>query len=76
MSAARMLLWAVGAAGIAYGAWLLVTTQNPQQLLGVAIWLVAAVVVHDALLVPLLTAAHRGVDAVRDATRRHRARGQ
>ncbi|MBN8204914.1 hypothetical protein JF550_02960 [Microbacterium esteraromaticum] len=76
MSATRMLLWAVGAAGIAYGAWLLMTTQNPQQLLGVAVWLVAAVVVHDALLVPLLTAAHRGVDAVRDGARRRRARGQ
>ncbi|REJ03914.1 hypothetical protein DY023_16470 [Microbacterium bovistercoris] len=57
MRATRIVLLALGAAGIVYGAWLLVTTQRPDQLLSVALWLAGAIIAHDFVLVPLLTLA-------------------
>lgn len=48
MSGVRWLLGAAGAAVAAYGGWLLVTRED--ELLGVAAWLVAGVLLHDAVL--------------------------
>jgi hypothetical protein len=45
----RLLVGAVGVVGAAYGAWLLLD----QDYLAAAIWLVAGVVLHDFVLVPL-----------------------
>ena len=47
----RSMRWATGAAGVAlalYGGWLLVTRED--RLGDVALWLVAGVVLHDAVL--------------------------
>lgn len=57
MRVARGVLIGAGAAGIVLGAWLLLTTVAPVGLLGVAVWLAAAVVLHDAILSPLLFGA-------------------
>jgi hypothetical protein len=54
---ARGALVGVGAVGIVFGAWLLLTTVKPVGLIGVAVWLAAAVVLHDAILSPLLFGA-------------------
>ncbi|TQL67831.1 hypothetical protein FB381_1719 [Nocardioides albertanoniae] len=54
MSRARGLLILVGAVGIAYGAWLLVSRQRLDQIVEVGIWLAAAVVIHDGILAPVV----------------------
>lgn len=56
MNVARRALVATGLAGLVVGAWLLVTTVRPMGLVGLAVWLAAAVVLHDAVLSPLLFA--------------------
>lgn len=57
MRAARVALIGVGAAGTVFGAWLLATTVRPTGLVGLAVWLAAAVVLHDAILSPVVFAA-------------------
>ena len=42
----------LGAVGMAYGAWLLVNRQDLGQIVEVAVWLAAAVVIHDGILAP------------------------
>lgn len=54
MKAARVVLVGLGVLGLVVGAWLLVTTVKPAGLFGLVIWLAAAVVLHDAILSPLL----------------------
>ena len=55
-TATRALLGAVGAAGTAYGLWLLV--QQPiERIVAVVVWAGGAVVAHDALLAPLVVLA-------------------
>lgn len=46
----RGVLLALGGALMLYGAWLLLSRQDPGQWLEVAIWLGAGVAAHDALL--------------------------
>lgn len=46
----RAALVAVGAALMLYGAWLLLSRQDPGQWLEVGIWLGAGVVAHDAVI--------------------------
>lgn len=50
----RGLLGAVGTLLVGYGAWLLFTRQDADQLTSAAVWLVAGVVLHDGV-VALLT---------------------
>ncbi|WP_243228494.1 hypothetical protein [Microbacterium sp. CIAB417] len=59
MRGVRIALGAAGAGGLLWGAWLLVSTQRPDQLLNVVVWLAAAVILHDAVLVPAITVLRR-----------------
>ncbi|WIB76832.1 hypothetical protein DEJ28_14410 [Curtobacterium sp. MCPF17_002] len=56
MRAARIVLVVVGVLVIAFGAYVLVTTVRPNRIWGLATWLVAAVVLHDAILSPFVVA--------------------
>ncbi|WP_143054953.1 hypothetical protein [Nocardioides luteus] len=49
-------LIALGAVGMAYGAWLLLSRQDLGQIVEVALWLAAAVVIHDGILAPAVLA--------------------
>lgn len=48
----RGVLAVLGAAVAGYGGWRLLDTQDTRQVLLVGVWLVAGVVVHDAVLAP------------------------
>ncbi|MDQ4114432.1 MAG: hypothetical protein M3306_25560 [Actinomycetota bacterium] len=52
MRAIRGGLILLGAVGMAYGAWLLVSRQDFGQIVEVMVWLAAAVVIHDGILAP------------------------
>lgn len=54
MSALRFSLAAVGVGLLGYGAYLLNHWQAPSQLVEVGIWAVIGVVVHDAVLAPIV----------------------
>lgn len=69
MRATRVALGAVGVASIVWGAWLL-RDDGLERLQSTALWLVGVVVVHDAVLAPLVVAL--GVVAVK-VLPRHRA---
>lgn len=56
MRAARLLLLLAGVLLALYGGWLLVSRQSVDQLLQVAAWAVAGVVLHDAVLAPVVLA--------------------
>jgi hypothetical protein len=51
---ARGILIALGLAGLFSGALILVREERPDQIVGVIIWIVAAIIVHDGILSPLL----------------------
>ncbi|MEU1973515.1 hypothetical protein ABZ477_17805 [Microbacterium sp. NPDC019599] len=55
MTLLRGALFVVGGALAAYGVYLAVTTLGPIQLLALAIWLAAVVVVHDGILAPAIS---------------------
>ena len=59
MRATRVALVAVGVAGLVVGAALLVTTVRPSGLVGVGVWLLAALVLHDGILAPATFVANR-----------------
>ncbi|MGZ4447494.1 MAG: hypothetical protein ACXVEC_12325 [Nocardioides sp.] len=50
----RRLLGALGALLAAYGVWLLLTREHGARLVGAGEWLVAGVLLHDAVLAPLV----------------------
>jgi hypothetical protein len=52
----RTVLVAVGVAVVAYGGWLLVSTQEWADVRGVVLWAAVAVLVHDAVLAPVVLA--------------------
>ncbi|WP_104162315.1 hypothetical protein [Cryobacterium sp. N22] len=54
MRAARVVLVAVGALGLALGVYVLVDTVALRRLPGVALWIGAAIVLHDAVISPLV----------------------
>ncbi|QWS33825.1 hypothetical protein [Curtobacterium aetherium] len=58
---ARVLLVVVGVLVIAFGAWVLVTSVRPNRIGGLAVWLLAAVVLHDAILSPFVLAVGAGL---------------
>ena len=55
MRIARTVLGAAGAGLAGFGAWTLLTTVTPVHLVALAVWLAAVVVVHDGILVPVLS---------------------
>ncbi|RKR73317.1 hypothetical protein [Frondihabitans australicus] len=68
---ARVVLVLVGVLVIALGAYTMVTTLKPNRIWGLVTWLIAAVILHDAILSPfvvvvgvLLRRAGRSVHAV------------
>lgn len=67
MKAARLTLGALGAAGVFWGAWLL-SDDGFDRLRSTALWFVGVVVLHDAVLAPIVVVI--GVIATR--TLRHR----
>ena len=56
MRSARGGLILIGTVGMAYGAWLLLSRQDLGQIVEVALWLAAAVVIHDGILAPAVLA--------------------
>ncbi|MBM7024900.1 hypothetical protein [Clavibacter zhangzhiyongii] len=55
--AARVILIAVGAIGLVVGVRTLLETQRTDQVVGVAVFLLLAILVHDAILSPVVFAA-------------------
>ncbi len=49
--AARIVLILLGVAGLAWGVWVMVDTVRLERLPGVALWIGAAIIVHDAVIV-------------------------
>lgn len=70
MSGVRGILIAGGVALAGYGVWLLVTRLSPVDLLWLAVWLAAAIVIHDGIIAPALAVVRRRWDR---APRRPRA---
>lgn len=62
MRAARMALSLAGTAFLAVGLWSAVTQLGSGPLLGLALWLAGAVVVHDGILAPLTALADGALD--------------
>lgn len=61
MAAVRIGVGVLGTAGAAYGIYSLLTRLAPAALLGLAAWLAVAVLLHDGVLVPLVTATGHGL---------------
>ncbi|OUE09846.1 hypothetical protein CMsap09_12940 [Clavibacter michiganensis] len=57
MLAARAVLVAIGVVGLAAGVLTLLDTQRTDQVVGVAVFLLLAILVHDAILSPVVFAA-------------------
>jgi hypothetical protein len=55
--AARVALVAVGVVGLVVGARVLLDSQRPDQVVGVAVFLLLAILVHDAILSPVVFVA-------------------
>lgn len=69
MKIARIILLVVGLAGLDLGAVVMLTEVRPAQIVGVGIWILGAIVLHDAVLAPALL----GIDVLmRRAGRRVR----
>ncbi len=71
MTGARWVLGGLGVLVAAYGAWLLLTRQDGGQLVSAGAWLVGGVVLHDAVLAPVVVVL--GVLLVRAVPRAVRA---
>ena len=54
MRLARIILIAIGLVGLFAGAVILVQKERPDQIVGVIIWIGAAIIVHVGILSPLL----------------------
>lgn len=54
MKPARIILIAVGVVGLGIGALTMVNDVEFNQIIGVGIWILGAIVIHDAILSPIL----------------------
>ena len=54
MKIARIILIAIGLAGLLLGSVIMVQKERPEQIVGVIVWIGAAIIVHDGILSPLL----------------------
>lgn len=59
MRGIRTLLVIAGVLLLGFGAWLLLSRQDIEQLFSVALWLAAVVVVHDGALAVFSAVRHR-----------------
>ncbi|MCI4658435.1 hypothetical protein [Cryobacterium zhongshanensis] len=50
----RVVLIGLGLAGLAWGAYVLLDTVKPARIPGIALWMGAAIVLHDAVISPLV----------------------
>jgi hypothetical protein len=50
----RVILIVIGLAGLLLGSVVMVQKERPEQIIGVIVWIGAAIVVHDGILSPLL----------------------
>ncbi|QWT25484.1 hypothetical protein KPL76_14395 [Subtercola sp. PAMC28395] len=57
LSIARSVLIGAGVLGLLLGAVVLVSKQSPLQIVGVALWMLGAIILHDAVLSPLVLVA-------------------
>ncbi|GAA1779559.1 hypothetical protein [Agromyces lapidis] len=64
--AARVLLVAAGLVFVGVGGAVMLTEVPPERYLGIAVWVGAAIVVHDAVIAPVVVAVGLGAGAVRD----------
>lgn len=69
MRAARGMLVAVGLVLLGVGAFLLLTELDPARWTGVAVWIGAAILVHDGVVAPVVVAIGLGSQRVRDRLR-------
>ncbi|WP_440709258.1 hypothetical protein [Herbiconiux sp. YIM B11900] len=53
----RIVLLVVGVLGLLLGALVLLMKQDPAQIVGVGVWMIGAIVLHDAILSPLVVGA-------------------
>ncbi|GAA1057711.1 hypothetical protein GCM10017608_01130 [Agromyces luteolus] len=65
MRAARGLLIAVGLGLAAYGGFLVLTEIDPSQWIGIAVWVGAAILLHDGVVAPVVVAVGLGAASVR-----------
>lgn len=54
MRAARVILIAIGILGLGWGVYVMFDTVSPRRLPGVVLWIGAAIVLHDAVISPLI----------------------
>lgn len=59
MRGVRTVLAAAGVLLLGWGMWLMLTRQDLDQLVSVALWLIAVVVVHDGLVAVISAVRHR-----------------
>ena len=50
----RVVLIVLGLAGLAWGAYVLLDTVKPARIPGIALWMGAAIVLHDGVIAPLV----------------------
>lgn len=61
MRATRIVLVVLGVLVLAFGAYTMVETVRPDRIGGLATWLIAAVVLHDAILSPFVVLVGLGL---------------
>lgn len=57
MRVTRIILIVVGVLGLLLGAAVLLLKQEPMQIVGVGLWVIGAIVLHDAILSPIVVGA-------------------
>jgi hypothetical protein len=51
---ARITLVVLGTLGIFLGAWVMIDTVKPKSIWGLLTWLIAAVIIHDGIIAPIV----------------------
>ncbi|BDZ49569.1 hypothetical protein GCM10025867_18100 [Frondihabitans sucicola] len=64
MRLARILLVGVGALAILLGAWVMFDTVKPKSIWGLLTWLIAAVILHDGIISPIVVGISVGMRRV------------
>lgn len=64
MKTARVTLVVVGALAILLGAWVMYDTVKPKSIWGLLTWLIAAVILHDGIISPIVVGISVGMRRV------------